>query len=132
MEYFKIFMEKLRAFWDAVCAFAEKVTTVFGTIGAWIYRLRKIFMAVPVAYAAWQLAVYGQENLPDEVGIGIQATGEFMQMISRDTVVYGCLGLTCICLVLMFLSRRTVYPWVISIFSLVLPVLIIALNVFLV
>ncbi len=119
-------------FVHTVQGIAERIGTVLGAIGQWIFRLRKIFMALPVLYAAWQLAVYSQENLPDVVGFDIQTTGEFAQMFSRDVAVYGPLGLTCACLVLMFCSRRTVYPWLISIFTLALPLLILALNVFLV
>ena len=37
---------------------------------------------------------------------------------------------TGVCLVMMWLSRRTIYPWIISIFSLVLPWLIWITNVF--
>ena len=40
------------------------------------------------------------------------------------------LVITGVCLVMMFLSRRTIYPWLISIFSLVLPWLIWITNVF--
>jgi len=32
--------------------------------------------------------------------------------------------------VLVLLSRRTIYPWIISIFTLVLPILILMLNSF--
>lgn len=119
-------------FVDAVKGIYDRIAAVVGGIGMWIFRLRKIFMALPVLYTAWRLAVYSSENLPDVVGFDIQATGEFAQMISRNTAVYGPLGLTCVCLILMFCSRRTVYPWLISIFSLTLPILILALNVYLV
>ena len=40
------------------------------------------------------------------------------------------LVVTGVCLVMMWLSRRTIYPWIISIFSLVLPILIWITNVF--
>lgn len=108
----------------------KRIETVVVTLFSWIFRLRKVFMILPVLLAALQLAIYSQENLPETVGFNIQATGEFAQVISRDTAVYGPLGLTCACLVLVLLSRRTVYPWIISIFTLVLPVLILALNTF--
>ena len=106
----------------------ERIVTVFGTLFSWIFRLRKIFMALPVLYAAAELARRNLEELPEMVGFDIQATGEFAQMISRETAVYGPLGLTCVCIILMLLSRRTVYPWLISIFSLVLPYLIYFTN----
>ena len=108
----------------------KRIETVIAALFSWIYSLRKIFMVVPVLMAALQLAIYSRENLPETVGFNIQASGEFAQVISRDTAVYGPLGLTCACLVLVLLSRRTIYPWIISIFTLALPILILMLNSF--
>ena len=108
----------------------KRIEAVVVTLCAWIFRLRKVFMILPVLWAALQLAIYSRDNLPETVGFNIQASGEFAQVISRETAVYGPLGLTCACLVLVLLSRRTVYPWIISIFTLALPVLILTLNVF--
>ena len=108
----------------------KRVESVVVAIGTWIFKLRKVFMILPVLWAALELAMYSRDNLPETVGFNIQASGEFAQMISRDTAVYGPLGLTCACLVLVLLSRRTIYPWIISIFTLVLPILILMLNSF--
>ncbi len=108
----------------------KRIETVVVAICSWIFRLRKVFMVIPVLLAALQLAIYSRDNLPETVGFNIQATGEFAQVISRETAVYGPLGLTCACLVLVLLSRRTIYPWIISIFTLVLPILILMLNSF--
>lgn len=108
----------------------NRIESVVVTLCTWIFRLRKVFMVVPVLWAALELAIYSRDNLPETVGFNIQASGEFAQVISRETAVYGPLGLTCACLVLVLLSRRTIYPWIISIFTLALPVLIIALNSF--
>lgn len=108
----------------------KRIEAVMLALWSWVFRLRKLFMGIPVLLAAMELAEYSRENLPETVGFNIQASGEFAQMISRDTAVYGPLGLTCACLVLMFLSRRTIYPWLISIFTLILPILILMLNTF--
>ena len=108
----------------------KRVETVVVALCSWIFRLRKVFMILPVLWAALELAIYSRDNLPETVGFNIQASGEFAQVISRETAVYGPLGLTCACLVLVLLSRRTVYPWIISIFTLALPVLILMLNSF--
>ena len=40
------------------------------------------------------------------------------------------LGLTAACLLLMFCSRKAMYPWAISIFTLALPVLLLVSNVY--
>ena len=65
---------------------------------------------------------------PLEQAAQVQATGEFAVMVTREYAVYGPLGLTAFCLLLMFCSRRTLYPWLISIMSLLLPMLILLLN----
>ena len=97
-------------------------------IGSWIFRLRKIILAVPVVYLAVSLAVNNLSQLPEEVGLNLQATGEFAMTVSRSAAVMGPIGVTAACLLLMFCSRKTLYPWVISLFSLVLPVLILFMN----
>ena len=108
----------------------KRIETVLRAFFSIVFSLRKLFMVIPVLLAALQLAIYSRDNLPETVGFNIQASGEFAQVISRDTAIYGPLALTCICLVLVLLSRRTVYPWIISIFSLSLPILILLLNSF--
>ena len=99
-------------------------------IGLVLFRLRKLVLAVPVVYMAVKLARYNMEHLPEEVGINIQSTGEFAQMIARDAAVMGPLGLTAACLLLMFCSRKAMYPWAISVFTLVLPILILVTNLY--
>ena len=128
MENERIEMSAMERFVVTVQGIWERIYTVVGTLCQWIFRLRKIFMALPVLYAAVKLAQENLELLPETVGFDIQSTGEFAQMISRETAVYGPLGVTVLCIVLMALSRKTVYPWLISIFTLVLPLLIRVLN----
>ena len=108
----------------------KRIETVVRAAFSILFSLRKLFMVVPVLWAALELAIYSRENLPETVGFNIQASGEFAQVISRDVAVYGPLGLTCACLVLVLLSRRTIYPWIISIFTLISPILILMLNSF--
>ena len=108
----------------------KKIGRVLAEIGRWIYRLRGLFMAIPVALAALYLASRNMARLPDEVGINLLANGQYEYLISRGLAVMAPLVVTGVCLVMMFLSRRTIYPWIISIFSLVLPWLIWITNVF--
>lgn len=116
--------------WEKVWKIIKKIGYVLGQIGKWIYRLRGIWMAVPVALAALRLAVWNMANLPEEVGINLLANGEYQYLISRGLAVMAPLVLTAACLLMVFFSRRTVYPWIISIFSLVLPLLLWFTNVF--
>ena len=90
----------------------------------WIYRKRKYIMAAPVAFFAVKLALANANRLPDMVGLDIQASGEFARMVSRQQAVWGPLGVTAFCLVLVLCSRKPLLPWLISMFTLILPVLI--------
>ena len=93
-----------------------------------VYRLRSVFLSIPVIFAALRLAAYNSEHLPLLVGLNLQSNGEFAKLISRQTAVTMPLVVTGACLALMFLSRKTLYPWLISIFSLVIPVLLLVTN----
>lgn len=115
----------------------EKTGKVFRGIGkvislvaTWVYRLRGVLLAIPVAAIAIRLALDNKERLPEVVGINLQKTGEYAMMVTRNVAVMGPLAVTAVCLLLMFMSRRVLYPWLISIFSLVLPWLIYITNVF--
>lgn len=108
----------------------KKIGNVCKLIGTWIYRLRKIFLTIPVVYGAIRLAFYNSEHLPESVGIMLQSTGDYAQMITRGQAVVAPLVVTAACLLLMICSRKTLYPWIISIFSLVLPILILFTNVY--
>ncbi len=50
--------------------------------------------------------------------------------ISRGGAIFGPLLLTVVCLVLMMCSKRTFYPWLVSVFSLLLPVMILITNIY--
>lgn len=112
--------------WDIL----KKIGHVLAEIGKWIFRLRGFFMAIPVAVAALYLASRNMVQLPEEVGINLLTTGEYEFLISRSLAVMAPLAVTAVCILMMWLSRKTVYPWIISIFSLVLPLLIWVTNVF--
>ena len=96
----------------------------------WIFRLRSILLALPVMVASVILAAYSSSRLPEYVGINMQASGEYAMMISRNVAVMGPLALTAMCLLLMFCSKKVLYPWLISIFSLALPLLFLFTSTF--
>ena len=119
-----------RSGWEKTGKALKTTGNVFKGIGIWIFRLRGFFMAIPVALAALYLAARNMSRLPEEVGINLLANGEYQYLISRGLAVIAPLVVTGVCLLMMWLSRRTVYPWIISIFTLVLPILIWITNVF--
>ena len=102
----------------------------FQKFWSWVIKLRGVWFAIPVLVCAVLLAIYNEATLPAKVGIDLQVTGEYAKMVSREVAVFGPLGLTAACLALMFCSRRMIYPWIVSIFSLTLPILILITNIF--
>lgn len=102
----------------------------FGSVIMFFYRARKIVMAVPVAIYAFYLAYQNSIRLPSEVGIFLQNNGNFLRMIDRGTAVVFPLLVTLGCLTLMMFSRKAMYAWAISIFTLALPLLILLSNTF--
>ncbi len=124
------FMEKWNELWAKIDPVYQKICQIVGLICTWAFRLRKIVMAAPVVYAAVKLAIANSQRLPEQVGLNLQTSGEFALMVTRSYAVYGCLGVTAFCLLLMFSSRKTIFPWAVSIFSLALPWLIYLTNAY--
>ena len=108
----------------------NKFKQIMGKIIMTLYHLRKVVMAVPVAYVALRMAAYNMSHLPEQVGVNLQTTGEFAMQISRYVAVIGPLGITAGCLVMMFFSRKAMYAWAISIFTLALPILLLVSNMY--
>lgn len=108
----------------------QKIWDVIRILCLAVYRLRSVFLAIPVILVALRLAAYNSEHLPLLVGLNLQTTGEFAKTISRQTAVTFPLFLTGGCLVLTFLSKKSLYPWLISIFSLAIPIMLLITNMY--
>ncbi len=115
---------------DGVMKVFRGIGNVIGTIGSWIFRLRKILLSLPVLFFAVKLALDNMNRLPEEVGLNLQANGEFAITVTKGLAVMGPLGITAACLLLMLCSRKVLYPWIISLFTLVLPLLILFMNAY--
>ena len=124
------FSENFKTAYGKVRTVCGKIGNVVGMICTWIYRLRKVLMAAPVVYLAIRIAIANSNRLPEAVGMNLQTNGEFAMMVTRGYAVFGPLLVTGFCLLLMFCSRKTLFPWAISIFSLVLPYLIYLINLY--
>lgn len=135
------FFAKVEAYWRVVCdkasvawkAFSEvmgKVGRVLKIIGTYIYQLRGLLLAMPVIIGAVILAFYNYNHLPETVGLNLQANGEFAMTMGIGSAVLIPLGITGGCVVLTLCSRKPLYPWLISVFSLVLPLLIYVINMY--
>ena len=109
--------------------------STFFYICKWIYKLRSVFMAIPVAFAAIILAIYNASHLPEKVSVYVPSFAEQEMIVkatelSRGSAIWIPLLITAGCLLLMFCSRRHTYPWLISIFSLVLPLFFLFVGMF--
>ena len=100
------------------------------TVYTWNYvsKFRKLFLAAPVAAMALILALQNLIKLPALVGLSFETDGSFSFEMIRELAVLGPLAVTAICLLLMFISKRTLTPWLVSVFSLALPLLILVMN----
>lgn len=109
---------------------AEKFYQIAVTSWQWIFTLRKILLSIPVLYGVIRLAVYNAGHLGENVGFLLQPDGSFLMSISRGFAIFAPILITCACLTMMFLSRKSLYAWAISVFSLVLPILILFSNIY--
>lgn len=108
----------------------ETTGRVLSIIGKVLYHMRKLFLAIPVVWLAVRLYGEAMDRLPQAVGLLLQKSGDYAYMLEKETAAMGCMAVTAACLLMMFCSRRTLYPWLISLFSLVLPILLIVTNIF--
>lgn len=122
--------EKAQPFMEKADKGYHKAKEVWTIAWPWIWRFRKVLFAIPVVYLALYFARLNWNVLPDLVGLNLQTNGEYAQYLSKEVAVWGPLGVTGGCLGMMFLSRKTVYPWMICMFSMLLPLLILVSNIF--
>ena len=113
----------VRTGYQATCRVLSRIWYV-------LYRSRKLLLTIPVIFLSVYLAGKCQSLLPSSVGIWLLENGSYRYMVSREMAIYGPLVLTGGCLLMMCFSRRTLYPWLISLFSLAVPVLILLTNDF--
>lgn len=121
----------LSSFWDKTQPFRNGVVKVC----KWAYKLRNILLTVPVAALAVIFAVVNMAQLPDAVMIswpmirdGILVIQDIL--VSKLLAVFAPLAVTAFCLLMVIASKRMVYPWLISLFSLALPLFFYFCTVF--
>ena len=130
MEKWYRFSEKSRPFFRKVGDVSVQVFDALTRAWNYLLRFRKIFLATPVGVMAVILALRNMMQLPVIVGLDLQANGEFSIQIIREMAVLGPMAITALCLLLFFASKRVLTPWLVSVFSLTLPILIQLTNTF--
>ena len=116
--------------WQKAAVIFKKNGYVFTLTGKWVYLLRSVLLSIPVLVCACALAMRNMRLLPASVGINLLSSGEYQLMVTRNVAVLAPLAVTAVCLLLVFCSKKILYPWMISVFSLILPILIWVTNVF--
>ncbi len=100
------------------------------TVWETIYRLRTVFLAIPVLLATIWLVFWNMSHLPDSVGIFLLSNGEYALLIPKELAIMLPVAVTAVCILLMLCSKKPLYPWLISLFSLSLPLLIWLTNAY--
>lgn len=133
---------KVRPVWEATKNVFGSIGYVLSLLWKYIYMFRGILISAPVAAAAVLVASWSQKNLPEMVEIthvvvDKEAEGALFglfvmttEQIGRNVAVGVPLFLTAVCLVFTILSKRTLYPWLISVFTLCLPIVMYFLNTY--
>ena len=137
MNYFNRFINWWTGFRDkarpVVAKIGEKLA-IFGRavsrIWKSIVKMKKLVLAVPVAVISVILAIVNLIKLPARVGLDLQVNGKFSIEIVKGLAFLGPIGVTAVCLLLMFASKRVLTPWFASLVSLALPVIILLMNTF--
>lgn len=114
----------------------EEMEKQSSRVWLWLYRLRSVFLGVPVLVAALILALRNMIKLPDSVTFSSAALNDVGNLIfqnitiSKGLAVWGPFAITVICVGMIVLSRRVVYPFVISLFTLAVPIVLNWVNIF--
>ena len=110
--------------------FCSDAWQVMKLTGKWLYKLRSLVLSIPVAVLAVTLALRNLWALPMNVGINLQENGAYAFYVNKGIAVIIPLAVTALCLLCMYVSRRILYPWLISVFSLALPLVLWITNTF--
>ena len=128
--FWQRFIDCLQVVLSCMRKFFAKTAKILEKIISWFSKFKKLIAAAPVAAGSIILALYNMGNLPKVVGINLLENGSFTYQIPRGIAVFAPVAITGICLLLMFCSRRILTPWIVSVVSLLLPVVILITNIF--
>lgn len=100
------------------------------------FKARGVLLSLPVAAVALLLALRNMVVLPQAVMFSTAALNDVGNLVfqnitvSKALAVWGPFGITLVCIAMVILSKRVVYPWLISLFSLIIPILLQLINTF--
>lgn len=108
----------------------RKIWKTVRRISAKIYHYRAAILAAVVVLCSVTLAVVSMARLPEQVGINLLSDGSFSFMIPKLLAVLIPFLITLVSLVFLLISKRTLYPWLVSLFTLTIPLLVLVTNIF--
>ena len=119
--------QKIRGAWNNSASARGKIASFCSATGKWTYKLRAFVLAIPIVAIAVILAVSNMATLPAAVAIGLPniVNGILVYqevLVSKILAVFIPLLVTAFCLLMMFLSKRISFPFLVSLFSLILPI----------
>ena len=106
----------------------SQIKKICEDVAQWVFHYRNIVLASIVAIAAIALAIFNSVMLPDKVGLNMLESGNFALLVDKSLAIWGSLAITAFCLLLVLISKKVLYPWLISLFSLVIPLAIWVMN----
>ena len=100
-----------------------------------LFKYRGVALALPVVAGSALLTTLNMAKLPAKVTLNLPALFTTLKpkailLMDKGTAVIVPVLVTAVCLLLMFCSRRQTYPWLVSLFSLVLPIVVLIAGMF--
>lgn len=119
--------QRIRGAWNNSASARGKIASFCSATGKWTYKLRAFVLAIPIVAIAVILAVSNMATLPAAIAIGlpniVNGILVFQEvLVSKILAVFIPLLVTAFCLLMMFLSKRISFPFLVSLFSLILPI----------
>lgn len=149
MKWMDDLIEKWYRFVDTISPVIDGTVHVFRSIGRtmrnlwkYIFWFRSVVLGAPLGVAACVQAARNVNRLPELVAytkfvVDAEAPGALMglfvmstEYISRNLAVMIPLGLTGLCIVLMVLSKRMLFPFIIGVMTVLLTEAIYWLGLF--
>lgn len=125
--FFKPITDKISPVWNKTAPARRKISSFCSETWKWAYRLRSILLSIPVVVVAIILAIGNMATLPASVMIAYPAVYSgvllFQEiMVSKSLAVFVPLVITAFCLLMMLFSKRPAFCWLVSVFSLLVPI----------
>ena len=133
---------KVRPVWRIIVMVFCGIGKFFLYLWRFVWFFRGVLVSLPVAAVALYIAAQAQKKLPEvleitHIIIDPKAENALFDLfvmtedfITRDVAIFAPLALTAFCIAMTILSKRTLYPWLISVFTLVLPIVLYVLNTY--